>query len=54
MEKKLEQGFTFQELASKYKMDDNLRKHMESFSAQLKESGCKIRLRPRKSEAEKR
>lgn len=54
MEKKLEQGFTFQELAAQYKMDQGVRRHLESLAAQIKETGSTIRLRGKLSEAERR
>jgi len=54
MERKLEQGYTFQELAAVYKMDEGVRRHMESLAAQIKETGSSIRLKERLSEAERR
>ena len=54
MEKRLEQGYTFQELASMYKMDEGLRKHLESMYAQIQESGSNLRIKGKKSESERR
>ena len=54
MEKMLDRGFTFQELAAEYKMDEGVRRHSESLAAQIKETGNFIRLRGKPSEAERR
>jgi hypothetical protein len=43
IERKIEAGFTFQELAILYKMDPNIRKYLESMNAQIEESGRMIK-----------
>lgn len=43
IERKIEAGFTFQELAILYKMDPNIRKYLESMNAQIEENGRMIK-----------
>ena len=43
IEKKIEAGFTFQELAILYKMDPRIRKYLESMNAQIEENGRMIK-----------
>lgn len=43
IEKKIEAGYTFQELAILYKMDPRIRKYLESMNAQIVENGRMIK-----------
>lgn len=42
-EKKLDEGFTFQELGADYKMDKRLKKYLKSLSDQIEENGSVLK-----------